>query len=296
MPGAWRVIDAIGYRGEVAAGKGHLYIGEQSIALMDVAVLMVGPHCILHESTFDRAAVFDVSIVHCDWKGVPIATTFGWSENSRVATRQRAQASLSVPRQKNAWMRIVKSKIRGQAEVLRYFKGNGYSELTDLSRAVKSGDPSNVEARAARFYWRALDDGNEFRRLPGSREGLNGFLDYTYAVLRGVCVRAVVSAGLNPALGIWHHERANNFALVDDVIEPFRPAADLIAITARGRHATLDSACKKDLVSVCETTFDRSGATVSTVVSHFARKFAIYAEGESPALEVPVFEVRSENG
>lgn len=296
MPGAWRVIDAIGYSGEVAASKGHLHIGEQSIALMDVAVLMVGPHCTLHESTFDRAAVFDVSIVHCDWKGVPIATTFGWSENSRVAARQRAQATLSVPRQKNAWMRIVRSKIRGQAEVLKYFEKKRYLELADLSRVVKSGDPSNIEARAARFYWRAINDGNDFRRSPGSREGLNGFLDYTYAILRGVCVRAVVSAGLNPALGIWHHERTNNFALVDDIIEPFRPAADLIAFKARETHSALDSGCKKDLVKVCETSFDRSGATVTTVASNLARKFAIYAEGDSPVLEVPVFEVRSEIG
>ncbi len=296
MPGAWRVIDAIGYSGEVAAGKGHLYLGEQSVALADIAVLLVGPHCKMHESTFDRAAFFDVSIVHCDWKGVPIATTFGWSENSRVATRQRAQAFMSVPRQKNAWMRIVKAKIRGQAEVLRAFEFKGCSDLVDLSRVVKSGDPSNVEARAARFYWKTLVGEKEFRRLPGAREGLNGFLDYTYAVLRGVCVRAVVSAGLNPSLGIWHRERSNSFALVDDVIEPFRPAADLVAMRAREKHNDLDSNCKKALVSVCETSFDNTGITVSTAVSNFARKFAIYAEGNSQTLEVPVFEVRSENG
>jgi CRISPR-associated protein Cas1 len=64
--------------------------------------------------------------------------------------------------------------------------------------------------------------------MPGSRSGPNAFLDYSYAILRGACLRGVVSAGLTPAIGIWHRRRDNPFALVDDVIEPFRPAADLI--------------------------------------------------------------------
>jgi CRISPR-associated protein Cas1 len=296
VPGAWRTIDAIGYSGSISAGKGHMYLGDSAVGLADVAIVLVGPHCVLNESLFNRAAEYDVSVVHCDWKGSPVAMTLPWSENSRVASRHRAQANLSVPRQKNAWMRVVKAKIRGQANAVSSLTGKRDVELLDLAGKVKSGDPSNVEARAARLYWKKITLDSQFRRIPRERVGTNAFLDYTYAVLRGVCARGVVAAGLNPSLGIWHHNRSNSFALVDDLIEPFRPIADLLALGVAGTFDELTPESKRKLVEVCELRFDKSGTTVTTTIMNFAKKFAIYVEGGSSLLDVPVFEGAYEDG
>jgi CRISPR-associated protein Cas1 len=40
--------------------------------------------------------------------------------------------------------------------------------------------------------------------------------------------RAVVSAGLNPAIGIFHSKNNNPFCLIDDLMEPFRPVIDFM--------------------------------------------------------------------
>jgi len=55
-------------------------------------------------------------------------------------------------------------------------------------------------------------------------------LNYGYTVLRAATARAIVSVGLQPALGIFHENRLNAFALVDDLMEPYRPIVDLVAL------------------------------------------------------------------
>lgn len=91
---------------------------------------------------------------------------------------------------------------------------------------VKSGDPDNLEARAAAFYWKNLfADIDGFTR---EREGIppNNLLNYGYAILRAVVARALVTSGLLPTLGIHHHNRYNAYCLADDIMEPYRPYVD----------------------------------------------------------------------
>lgn len=93
-----------------------------------------------------------------------------------------------------------------------------------LARKVRAGDPDNVEAEAARRYWPLLL-GSDFRRDQDGG-GLNGLLNYGYAVLRAATSRAVMAAGLHPSLGLMHSNRGNALVLVDDLMEPFRPIVD----------------------------------------------------------------------
>jgi len=293
MSGAWRVVDLLGFDGTVTAGKGHLHMaGKGSVALSDARAVLAGPACSLHESVFDRAAAYDVPILHCDWRGVPVSATYSWSDSYRVATRHRAQATMSVPRQKQGWRQIVRAKIRNQATVLAWLDAEQASVLRDLTARVRSGDPTNLEAQAARIYWPALTRDAAFRRTPRSGVGLNGALDYGYAVLRAVCLRSVVAAGLWPSLGIWHRRRDNPFALADDVIEPFRAAVDLGVVRTWVPGAALDKDLKASIVAVLDHPFDAEGHSVATCVDRFSQHLALYTEGSAAALEPPVMVVR----
>jgi CRISPR-associated protein Cas1 len=44
--------------------------------------------------------------------------------------------------------------------------------------------------------------------------------------VRAATARALVSAGMQPALGVFHRGRSNPFCLADDVMEPLRPMVD----------------------------------------------------------------------
>jgi CRISPR-associated protein Cas1 len=290
MTGPWRVVDLTNATDEIYAAKGQLTVGDGgSVALSDTLVVMTGAHCSIHASVIERSAAYGIPLIHCDWRSVPVAATYTWSDHTRVGTRQRAQADLSLPRQKNAWMRIVQAKIKGQGSVLQILGRPGSKELVVLAEKVRSGDPSNVEGRASRWYWMRLFEDQHFRRIHGTRSGVNGQLDYGYAILRGVCLRAVVGAGLIPSLGIWHRRRDNPFGLVDDVIEPFRPAVDMIVAKNGLPMEDLDSNTKRRLAAVLDEPMAPSDVTVGTAIERFAQQIGRYVEGDVQFLSPPIF-------
>ncbi len=288
MSAPWRIIDLTEYEGEIFASKGHLNAGTKSAALADIVAILFGTKNLIHSSVFDRAAAFDIVLLHCNWANVPISSTIPWSENTRVAARHIAQANLEIPRKKNAWMRIVKAKVKGQANNLKVAGDiDGHKFLVELADGVRSGDPANIEGQAAKYYWRRFFDDLSFRRVAGGTLSFNTHLNYGYSILRGRVLRAVLEAGLWPSLGIWHSNRSNTFALADDLIEPFRPAVDLVARSIGGGE--LDRNAKKALAAVLDMPVLRSDFTLSSEISRFSQRFANYVEGKEKFLSVPIF-------
>jgi CRISPR-associated protein Cas1 len=136
------------------------------------------------------------------------------------------QVAMSAPLKKRLWQRIVRAKIENQAAALAAVGGGGATSLREMTRHVGSGDGSNVEARAARYYWTKLWP--EFRREDeGDRR--NKLLNYGYAVIRSGVARSLVASGLLPSFGLKHASVTNAFNLADDVVEPFRPFVDMLA-------------------------------------------------------------------
>ena len=109
---------------------------------------------------------------------------------------------------------------------LRLLGRGGATTLREMAKQVGSGDPGNVEARAARYYWTQLWP--EFKRDDGG-DKRNKLLNYGYAVVRSGVARSLVAAGLLPAFGLKHASVTNAFNLADDIVEPFRPFVDALA-------------------------------------------------------------------
>ena len=241
----------------------------------------------LNAAVLHRLAEADVAVLFCDWRGIPEGGCYSWSDHGRVAARHRAQADVSLPRKKNAWARLVRAKIEGQAAVLENLKIRGSGELLALADQVRSGDPGNVEAQAARLYWsRTLGRGVGRQPAAGQLIGANACLDYGYAVLRGHLMRAVLAAGLAPALGVFHRGRGNAFALADDLIEPFRPAIDEVALPLPAMASPSDRDVKQLLVAAASQRFDSDGHGIPAVAEALAQSFGRYVEGDIDRLQV----------
>lgn len=281
----WRVVDLHRYSGVVAAKEGRLFVGESSVALSDISVMLLGPRCQVHASVFDRAAEYSFPILACDWRHVPRSVMLPWSENSRVGARHVAQAELSAGRTKNAWMQIVKAKIAGQAHNLGETPAG--RRLKEIAQSVRSGDPANCEAQAAGVYWRhSFPDDPEFKRAPLTGVGRNALLNYGYTVIRGHVVRSIVEAGLWPTLGIRHRGRSNTFALADDLIEPFRPAVDGVVRSLPAGSQVKDPEVKRALVEVSDLPFCSDGFSIQTHIQRLAQNFALYVEDDLDKLPV----------
>lgn len=146
--------------------------------------------------------------------------------DSKQNERFRQQLDASLPLKKQLWQQTIRMKIQNQAAVLYRCTGEEMKCMKIWADDVRSGDPDNLEARAAAFYWKNLFDGIEgFTR---EREGIppNNLLNYGYAILRAVVARGLVISGLLPTLGIHHHNRYNAYCLADDIMEPYRPYVD----------------------------------------------------------------------
>ncbi len=238
-----------------------------------------------------QLAEFDIITLICGWSGIPNAGMYAWSEHTRVGARQRAQASVALPRRKNAWGQLVRAKISGQAANLRHFGNEDWRFLASMTKAVRSGDPNNVEGRAARYYWARLfdEDEDEFSRNPRGGTGRNALLDYGYAVLRGHGVRAVLSAGLSTCVGVFHHNRSNAFNLVDDLIEPFRPAIDWVVAGLPPDSSLDERSTKQSLVDGSTQAFGPDGISVAASLTDLAQQLGRYAEGGIGKLKVPAW-------
>ena len=292
MSEQWRVIDLCGFEGELRSTRGGVEVcpdggAPTTVPVAELAVVLVGMKVSLSAAVLHRLAEADVAILFCDWRGIPEGGCYSWSDHGRVAARHRAQAEVTLPRKKNAWARLVRAKIEGQASVLENLKIRGSGELLALADPVRSGDPGNVEAQAARLYWsRVLGRGVGRQPAAGQLIGANACLDYGYSVLRGHLMRAVLAAGLAPALGVFHRGRGNAFALADDLIEPFRPAIDEVALQLPPTASPSDRSVKQLLVAAASQRFDGDGHGIPAVAEALAQSFGRYVEGDIDRLRV----------
>ena len=197
----------------------------------------------------------NVAIVTSNDKHLPVGLMLPLDGNTLQSERFRAQIDASEPLKKQMWQQTIVAKILGQAHVLgtQLIKHNN---MLKWAKDVRSGDPENMEARAAAFYWRNMFEKDAFIRDP---QGLppNNLLNYGYSIVRAMMARALVGAGLLPTLGIHHHSRYDAYCLADDIMEPYRPFVDMKVLEMwknGGITSDISSDQKRELLGI--TTMD----------------------------------------
>jgi CRISPR-associated protein Cas1 len=192
-----------------------------------------------------------------------------------------------VPLKKRAWQDLVRTKLKWQGAALAA-AGAPDAPLISLVRKVKSGDLGNVEAQGARRYWKLLF-GNDFQR-DVETPGINGFLNYGYAVLRSAAARAIAGAGLHPGLGVFHSSHKNPMPLADDLMEPFRPVIDAtVKINFAAAGADLTPELKRRLVRslFLDVDTERGVTPLATCMQRLASSLAELCLGARSDLDLP---------
>lgn len=287
-----RTIEISGQGNHLSVSEGSLCIrqgGEElaRVPLEDIGLLILdAPTTTYTHSVVTEVLAAGAVIVPCGRDHHP-AGLFLPQENTLLTQRLLAQAAAPVPLRKGLWKQVVQAKIRSQCGALP--PGSPARPLlVKLVGQVRSGDPTNVEAHAARVYWPALL-GSEFRRSPEGPPP-NSLLNYGYMVLRSCVARAVCGAGLHPALGLHHHHRGNPFCLADDLLEPLRPLVDVrVRALAQEGVSEINRDSKVRLLSVLTETVVTGGETGPLMVA-LERTMASLVRcylGEQRKLELP---------
>lgn len=178
------------------------------------------------------AALLDnnAAVVTCDNSHMPVGLMLPLEGHTVQQERFQDQLGSSLPLRKQLWQQTVQQKILNQAALLKELHGIETGNMRKWTKEVLSGDSTNLEGRAAVYYWSKM-----FPTIPDftrSREGVypNALLNYGYAILRAVIARALVGSGMLPTLGIHHHNRYNAYCLADDIMEPYRPYVDRLVV------------------------------------------------------------------
>lgn len=255
-------------------------------------VVVEAPQTTLSAAALVALAAEGVRVLLCDDRHQPALELqpADGSGSAHGVALLKAQILLRQDTRKRLWRDVTRAKIRLQAEALdALVGGDGAARLRRIADAVKPGDPDNREAAASQIYWPALM-GRGFRRGVDG-DSINARLNYGYAILRSIVLRALHESSLHPGFGLHHSNRDNPGSLADDLMEPYRPAVDSLVYFIRTDDAghSLTPACKQHLAELSGYPVYLNGQwmRLANAVTDTCRSHAAVLRRERKALELP---------
>ena len=222
-----------------------------SIPIEDIGLLMLDHYQItLSNQLIQELMKNNVILISCDERHLPLAGMLPFSGNTLFSERVKTQIEVSEPLKKQLWKQTVECKIQNQLKVLEQL-GKYASPMYEYLKEVKSGDTTNMEGIAAQHYWKYLIDNDFLRDRFGDYP--NPFFNFGYGVLLSIIARALVDTGLLLVLGIFHRNKYNPYCLASDIMEPYRPIADLLVMKWLQLHPekqSLDKESKTFLLQI----------------------------------------------
>lgn len=266
---------------------------ERTIPIEDIGVVVLDNRRItITTGAMEALLANNCAIITCDSTDLPVGLMLPLCGNTTQSERFRSQIDASLPLKKQLWQQTVRQKILNQAAVLSKNTGAIVKNMQVWANEVRSGDPDNLEARSAAYYWRNL-----FPTLPNfvrGREGdpPNNLLNYGYAILRACVARGLVGSGLLPTLGIHHHNRYNAYCLADDIMEPYRPFVDDLVINIMQQYpdySELTRSIKAALLTIpsLDVTLDGKRSPLMIAVGQTTASLAKCFNGELRKIAYP---------
>jgi CRISPR-associated endonuclease Cas1 len=166
------------------------------------------------------------------------------------ALAQQSGAALEIMRE------LMRAKLDGQQQLVRSKLANATAAdiITELQESLSTAESldtvARLEAHAASAYWSAWSElpisfpRQDMARIPehwrtfGTRKSVltgsprlatnppNAILNYSYALVEIEARIACVACGLDPGIGLLHHDAPARDSLCCDIMEAVRPSVD----------------------------------------------------------------------
>lgn len=267
---------------------------EFTIPLSDISVIVAeGGDTVVTLRLLSALSKYNIALVVCDNEHLP--TGIYSAVNGHFHAHKKFQAQLGWTKEQKdlLWKGIIQYKINNQQDVLAMLEKNleAIQLLADYIEHIEPGDVTNREGHAAKVYFNELF-GKSFVRI-SQREAdvVNAGLNYGYTIFRAQMARIVAGYGLNPLLGIFHKNEFNQFNLVDDLMEPFRPIVDLWVYHQLRESAYLRYEDRLNLVNLlnAKIKYGKESCTVTTAMDKYVKGFINYMEkGDSSRFCCPI--------
>lgn len=265
----------------------------KTVAIEDIGVIVLENQQItITNGLLEKLTNNNVALINCNQQHMPIGLLMPLNGHTEQSERFKNQLNASAPLKKNLWQQTVFSKIQNQANLLKE-KGVPMQNMLHWAKNVTSGDSRNHEARAAAYYWQNLIKVENFNR---QQNGIppNNLLNYGYAILRAITARALVSSGMLPTLGIFHHNKYNAYCLADDIMEPYRPFVDFVVCQIMENESVIEELTidiKKQLLNIAamDVVIDGKKSPLMVAMSRTTNSLNECFEGATRKILYPVY-------
>lgn len=263
---------------------------EKKVPIEDIGVIFLDHYRLTLTSTLlNKLLENNVAVISCDAQHLPLGMFLNLNGHSLQQEHFSNQIAVTQAKKDRLWKQTIIAKITNQAHLLAQ-QGVPALNMHRWAKKVKNGDPENLEARAASFYWKHLfAEISSFKR---ERYGAapNGLLNYGYTILRGVVARALVGSGLLPTLGIHHHNQYNAYCLADDIMEPYRPFVDTIVLAlVKNGVGELATESKQELlkITVCDVVINHQKSPLMVAVQQTTASLQQCYAGNRTTIKYP---------
>jgi CRISPR-associated protein Cas1 len=199
----------------------------------------------------------EIEVLFVDNTGRPKGRVWSHKYGS-VSTIRKGQIEFSFSKDAISWIKsLVMQKMENQQALLLSMKTNSESEVLMVQKAISRiedyRDKTNKlegevisdvapglrgwEGAASRIYFDTINHFlPEYHKMNGRQQHpatdlTNCLLNYAYGILYGKIEGALIKAGIDPYIGIFHRDDYNRPVLVFDIIERYRVWADFVVIS-----------------------------------------------------------------
>ncbi len=257
---------------------------EYTLPLGDISVVIIGNlDTVVSGRLLDAFTSYNISVVVCDYKHQPSGIFTGLNTHSRASKVLQHQIEWSQEFKDFAWSLIVHAKILNQKNVMERYSDNQKNvELLDnYLYEVAPGDATNREGHAAKVYFNTLW-GKDFSRKDED-DIRNICLNYGYSIIRSFFARLAVAHGYTGMIGVHHKSEYNNFNLVDDLMEPFRPIYDQYVLELLEEDSVFDFEMRYRLVGFLDYKIKYEGKRMHmiNVIEKYFQSFIRFCRDEN---------------
>jgi CRISP-associated protein Cas1 len=231
-------------------------LSEQNISLKKISSIIVARGCSISSDVFYTAIENEIDILFGSKNGKPIGRIWP-NKFGSIASIRKNQLGFSQSKDALNWViGLLKKKIQNQISVQILLYKPSRKTDTEINNCVaylekyvdkldtlSEGSLDDVaqtlrgwEGVCSRQYFECISKNIpeqyrfEKRSQHPAYDMFNALLNYGYGMLYGKIESALIRAGIDPYIGIFHRDEYNRPVLVYDIIELFRYWADIVVI------------------------------------------------------------------
>jgi CRISPR-associated protein Cas1 len=231
--------------------------GKQVLHPKDVESITISKSARISSDAVLLAIAHEIDVLFVDGVGNPQGRVWSVKYGS-VSDIRRRQVEFMYSGKALDWIRdLIVEKINNQTAMLLSLRSSAeeptvrrlasaINSLEDYKNKVRRAQGESLadlapsfrgwEGAASRKYFQSLSEcvpeGWKFseRSQHPASDPFNALLNYAYGMLYGKIEGALIKAGIDPYMGIFHRDDYNRPALVFDIIEKYRIWADYVVI------------------------------------------------------------------